>query len=141
MKGRGRPVHPILALQVVNQRTKAIDALLAQPMPSGKARALIRERAYLYELKHRAAGVLLRAGWLRPFGVSGTLLMVEGDAPDGRCQFHLPATLFAGDVARVGSGRDSPLPAVARQDMWWRPRSVEEGVAALTRIIARGSVG
>jgi len=90
-------------------------------MPSGKARALIRERAYLYELKHRAAGVLLRAGWLRPFGVSGTLLMVEGDAPDGRCQFHLPA--------------------VARQDKWWRPRSMEEGAAALTRVIARGSGG
>lgn len=108
MRGRSRPPHLILALQVVNQRTKVIDALLAQPMPSEKVRALIRERAYLYELKHRAADVLLPTGWLRPFGVSGTLLMVEGEAPDGRCQYHLPVALFTAYVADAAAGREAP---------------------------------
>jgi len=140
VKPYSRSIHPVLALQVVNHRTKTIDALLSAPMPSAKARALIRERLYLYEIKHRASGVLLRVGWLRPFGVSGALLMVEGDAPDGRCQFHLPAALFEGEVARAVQGRAAPLPGAARQDTWARPHTVEESVATLTRVIARGRV-
>lgn len=140
-RGRGQAIHPVLALQVVNHRTKELDAQLKVAMPSTAARALIRERGYLYELKHRAAVVLLSVGWLRPFGVSGALLMVEGDAPNGRCQFHLPAALFGPYAVETAAGRSRPLPPQARLTTWRTPQSVEEGVAALTRLIARGQIG
>lgn len=140
-KGRGQAFHPILALQVVNHRTKEIDAQLKTPMPTVTALALIRERNYLYELKHRAAAVLLSMGWLRPFGVSGALLMVEGDAPGGRCQFHLPTELFERYVTRATAGRSMSLPVEATLTTWRMPKSADEGVAALTRLIARGKIG
>jgi hypothetical protein len=126
---------------MVNHRTKAIGAQLKVAMPSAAARSLIQERGYLYELKHRAAEVLLRVGWLRPFGVSGTLLMVEGEAPGGLYQFHLPAALFEPYAAETAAGRSRPLPPQARLSTWRTPQSTDEGVAALTRLIARGQIG
>lgn len=141
MTGRGLPVHPILALQMVNRHTKTIDARLQTARPAHETRALRQERTYLYELKHRASSVLLTLGWLRPFGANGGLLYVEGAAPYGTQQFHLPAQRFPAHVDRAATGRDTPLPVDATRGRWASPRTVEEGVAALTRIIARGNVG
>lgn len=82
-----RHLHPILALQAVNSRTKVIGAQLQNDPLHRDAPALRREQAYLYEVKARAAQVMLDQQVLRPVRPDRGALLVVGETQWGRAGF------------------------------------------------------
>ncbi|MFB9994829.1 hypothetical protein ACFFLM_23035 [Deinococcus oregonensis] len=131
-----RHMHPVLALQAVNSRTKVIGIHLQNDSLHRDAPALRREQAYLYEVKARAAQVMLDQQVLRPVRLDRAALLVMGDTPVGPRGFHLPLDRFGSYAAQIRAetsglpGRIQDAQAVLAQ------YDLTRALALLTRIIA-----
>ncbi|GGL13167.1 hypothetical protein [Deinococcus radiotolerans] len=132
-------LHPVLALQAVNSRAKVIGERLQGHLSREERLALKREQAYLYELKNRAARILLDESLLRPVAVDRGALLVVGGTPVGVRGFHLPLDQFEGDVARA-QGQERPVFGQIREAQATLAQ-VNQAVSVLTRIIVRRRVG
>lgn len=131
-----RNPHPLLALQAVNGRTKVIGALLEQNPRRRDAVDLRREQTYLYELKSRAAQVLLDLGALRPVALDRGALLVVGETPVGPRGFHLPLNRFAAYATRIDGGRKGIPGRIEDAEAVLAHISQDRAVAVLTRLIA-----
>jgi len=96
-----RYLHPVLALQAVNSQAKVIGARLQEDPRHREAPSLRREQAYLYEVKARAAQVMLDQGVLRPVRLDRGTLLVVGETPVGPRGFHLPLDRFRSYVDQI----------------------------------------
>ncbi|MBZ9716132.1 hypothetical protein [Deinococcus multiflagellatus] len=130
-------LHPLLALQAVNSRTKAIARELQGQPHRRDALELRREQTYLYELKSRAAQVLLDLGMLRPVAIDREALLVVGRTPLGPRGFHLPLERFEPYVARIDGQRKGQAGRIEDAEAVLAHIDQARAVALLTRLIAR----
>ncbi|MBB5295447.1 hypothetical protein E5F05_08760 [Deinococcus metallilatus] len=86
--------HPVLALQAVNGHTKTLAARLRTERTPKRVKALRQQQLYLYEVKERAARVMLERGVLRPVAIEQGTLLAVGDTPLGPRGFHLTLERF-----------------------------------------------
>jgi len=89
--------HPILAMHIVNVHTKRLRASLDEARRNGQSSQvtqLQRDIAYHYDIKARAARVLLERSQLEPLGVDQGKLLVRGTTPLGHKYLHLPLPEF-----------------------------------------------
>jgi hypothetical protein len=132
-----RHLHPVLALQAVNSQAKVIGAQLQRDARHRDALALRREQAYLYEVKARAARVMLDQGVLRPARVDRGALLVVGETPVGPRSFHLPLDRFALYAAQMGMETSSLPGRIQDAEAVLAQYDLTRALALLTRIIAR----
>jgi hypothetical protein len=131
-----RQLHPVLALQAVNSRAKAIGAQLRQDPRHRDAPSLRREQAYLYEVKARAAQVMLDRQVLRPVRVDRGALLVVGETPVGPRGFHLPLERFGAYAARMETETRSLPGRIQDAEAVLAQYDLTRALALLTRIIA-----
>lgn len=136
VKGTQR-LHPLLALQAVNSRTKAIARELQEQPHRRDALELRREQTYLYELKSRAAQVLLDLGVLRPVAVDRGTLLVVGRTPLGPRGFHLPLERFESYVTRIDGQPKGQAGRIEDAEAVLAHIDQARAVALLTRLTAR----
>lgn len=131
-----RHLHPVLALQAVNSRAKVIGAQLQQDPLHRDAPAWRREQAYLYEVKARAARVMLDQGVLRPAREDRGALLVVGETPVGPRGFHLPLDRFGLYAAQIGAETSSVPGRIQDAEAVLAHYDLTRALALLTRIIA-----
>ncbi len=132
-----RHLHPVLALQAVNSQAKAIGTQLQQAALAKNAPALRREQTYLYEVKARAAQVMLDQRVLQPVRIDRGALLVMGETPIGPRSFHLLLDRFGSYAAQI-SAETSSLPGrIQDAEAVLAQYDLTRALALLTRIIAR----
>jgi hypothetical protein len=133
--GALRHLHPVLALQAVNSQAKVIGARLQHSSLGRDAPALRREQAYLYEVKARAARVMLDQGVLRPARLDRGALLVVGETPVGPRGFHLPLERFGAYAAQIDAETSSLPGRVQDAEAVLAQYDLTRALALLTRII------
>ncbi|WP_245556545.1 hypothetical protein [Deinococcus aquatilis] len=131
-----RHLHPVLALQAVNSQAKVIGARLQQDPRHRDAPSLRREQAYLYEVKARAAQVMLDQGVLRPVRLDRGALLVVGETSVGSRGFHLPLERFRAYAAQMESETSSLPGRIQDAEVVLAQYDLTRALALLTRIIA-----